>query len=74
MNRRTCSCCKRSLPAEAFPPPQRRRTECLLCEADIQRARARLAPVRVDPQQVRLNNHFNLWFGPVRREPLRNAA
>jgi hypothetical protein len=45
-----------------------------VCEADIQRVRAQLAPVRIDPQQARLNNHFNLWFGPVCREPLRNAA
>ncbi len=71
---RTCSSCCRRLPADQFPPAERRRSTCRLCEADEQRVRSRLAPLRVDPQQVRLNNRFNLWFGPVRREPLRNAA
>lgn len=74
MEHRTCSSCCRRLPVGQFPPAERRRSTCRVCEADIQRARAHLAPVRVDPQQVRLNNLACLWFGPVRRDQLRHAA
>ncbi len=67
MEQRTCSSCCRRLPASQFPPPERRRTTCKVCEADDQRTRARLAPVRVDPLQVRLNNLTCLWFAPPAR-------
>jgi len=73
--RRTCTSCSRRLPDDQFPwSGGKRLGTCRMCDADIQRARAPLAPLRVDRQQVRLNNQFNLWFGPVRRELLRNAA
>lgn len=75
MERRTCSSCCRRLPVDQFPPAERRRATCRVCEADIQRIRARLAPVRVDPAQVRLNNATEIWHGWVDRgTPLRYAA
>ncbi|MDG2524610.1 hypothetical protein P6166_04465 [Stenotrophomonas sp. HITSZ_GD] len=72
---RTCTSCCRRLPSDHFPPAERRRSTCRLCEADEQRVRARLAPVRIDPLQVRLNNAAEIWHGPVDRgTPLRCAA
>lgn len=48
---------------------------CLLCRNDIKRAQTRLAPIRRDPEQIRLNNVAALWHGPVQRtQPLRYVA
>ncbi|MGQ5356477.1 hypothetical protein ACULML_17680 [Xanthomonas arboricola pv. corylina] len=48
---------------------------CVLCRNDIKRAQTRLAPIRRDPEQIRLNNVAALWHGPVQRsQPLRCAA
>lgn len=76
MERRTCSKCSRSLPLDSFQRAgsQGRRPDCVQCLNDQRRLRAPLPPVQLDLQQVRLNNTFNLWHGPVRRVPLRNAA
>ncbi|KWV17177.1 hypothetical protein [Xanthomonas translucens] len=73
--RRTCTHCQRRLPEDQFPlAGGKRRGACRLCDNDVQRMRAPLAPVRVDAVQVRLNNLACLWFGPARHETLRNAA
>ncbi|UYB51201.1 hypothetical protein OCJ37_14525 [Xanthomonas sp. AM6] len=73
--RRTCTHCERRLPESEFNwAGGKRRGACRLCDNDVQRTRAPLAPVRVDAVQVRLNNTFNLWHGPVSRAPLRIAA
>ncbi|MGV1119195.1 hypothetical protein [Xanthomonas translucens] len=73
--RRTCTHCQRRLPEDQFPlAGGKRRGACRLCDNDVQRMRAPLAPVRVDALQVRLNNLACLWFGPARRETPRNAA
>ncbi|AVY67201.1 hypothetical protein [Xanthomonas translucens] len=73
--RRTCTHCQRRLPEDQFPlAGGKRRGACRLCDNDVQRMRAPLAPVRVDAVQVRLNNLACLWFGPARRETPRNAA
>ncbi|QNH21204.1 hypothetical protein HEP73_02116 [Xanthomonas sp. GW] len=73
--RRTCTHCQRRLPEDQFPlAGGKRRGACRLCDNDVQRTRAPLAPVRVDAVQVRLNNLACLWFGPARRETPRNAA
>ncbi|KMM77048.1 hypothetical protein ACP93_02465 [Xanthomonas sp. NCPPB 1128] len=72
---RTCTHCARRLPETQFNwAGGKRRGACRLCDNDVQRTRAPLAPVRIDPVQVRLNNLACLWFGPARRETLRNAA
>ncbi|WP_228317682.1 hypothetical protein [Xanthomonas sp. NCPPB 1067] len=48
---------------------------CVLCRNDIKRAQTKLAPIRRDPEQIRLNNVAALWHGPVQRTHLlRNAA
>ncbi|PPU32117.1 hypothetical protein [Xanthomonas sp. CFBP 7912] len=73
---RTCTSCTRRLPEDEFPREgNRRRGECTPCNRDLQRSRARLAPIKRDPVQIHLNNVAALWHGPVQRTHLlRNAA
>lgn len=73
---RVCSSCERSLSDSEFPMQNGRVVNvCVLCRNDIKRAQTRLAPVRRDPEQIRLNNVAALWHGPVQRTHLlRNAA
>ena len=73
---KTCICCRRRLPLDDFQRKGggKRTSECRLCHNDKMRARVQLAPIPRDPVQVRINNAFNLWHGPVSRVPLRSAA
>lgn len=76
MSMRTCTSCTRSLDEAEFPMQNGRVLNvCVLCRNDIKRAQTRLAPIRRDPEQIRLNNVAALWHGPVQRnQPLRYAA
>lgn len=73
---RTCTSCARRLRECQFPMQGGRIVSvCAPCRNDIKRAQAKLAPIRRDPEQIRLNNVAALWHGPVRRTHLlRNAA
>ncbi len=73
---RTCTSCERRLRESQFPMQGGRVVSvCGPCRNDIKRAQTRLAPVRPNPEQIRLNNAAALWHGPVRRTHLlRNAA
>ncbi|MCC8492391.1 hypothetical protein ABQW67_19785 [Xanthomonas hortorum] len=73
---RTCTSCTRRLDEAEFPVQNGRVLNvCVLCRNDIKRAQTRLAPIRRDPEQIRLNNAAALWHGPVQRTHLlRNAA
>lgn len=73
---KTCTKCDRRLPLTAFPSAGKRGTEpaCTPCQNDARRLRAPLPPIERNPLQVRLNNTFNLWHGPVRRVLLRSHA
>ncbi|WP_127159247.1 hypothetical protein [Xanthomonas arboricola] len=73
---RVCSSCERSLSDSEFSVQNGRVVNvCVLCRNDIKRAQTRLAPIRRDPDQIRLNNVAALWHGPVQRaQPLRYAA
>jgi len=76
MERRTCTGCHRCLPLDSFPRAGKRGHEstCAMCTNDARRLRTPLPAIKPDPVQVRINNTFNLWHGPVRRTPLRIAA
>ena len=76
MDCRTCTKCARSLPLDSFQRAgkQGRDRACIPCRNDQRRARAPLPPLQIDPVQVRINNTFNLWHGPVSRVPLRSYA
>lgn len=73
---RTCTSCERRLRESQFPMQGGRVVSvCVPCRNDIKRAQTRLAPVRPNPEQIRLNNAAALWHGPVQRTHLlRNAA
>lgn len=73
---RTCTGCQRRLPLDCFPlaGKQGRTGTCTVCTNDTRRLRAPLPELPRDPVQVRINNTFNLWHGPVSRAPLRIAA
>lgn len=73
---KTCTGCDRRLPLAQFASDGKRGpgSTCIPCATDARRLRNPLAPARVDPVQVRINNTFNLWHGPVSRAPLRIAA
>ncbi|CAD1792731.1 hypothetical protein AE929_09565 [Xanthomonas arboricola] len=73
---RVCTSCTRRLDESEFPTQNGRVVNvCVLCRNDIKRAQTRLAPIRRDPEQIRLNNICCTWFGPVQRTHLlRNAA
>lgn len=45
-----------------------------MCTNDARRLRTPLPALKPDPELIRLPNVTNLWFGPVRREPLRSTA
>lgn len=67
---RVCSSCERSLSDSEFPVQNGRVVNvCVLCRNDIKRAQTRLAPVRRDPEQIRLNNACCTWFHPVTKNP-----
>ncbi|WP_369913939.1 hypothetical protein AB8810_12995 [Xanthomonas sp. NCPPB 3005] len=73
--RRTCTHCERRLPEDQFPlAGGKRRGACRLCDNDVQRMRAPLAPILVDREQVRLNNAVSIWHGPVQRTQLLRCA
>lgn len=76
MSLRTCTACCRRLPLGAFPSAGKRGTEptCFMCTNDARRLRTPLPAIKRDPELIRLSNVTNLWFGPVRREPMRSIA
>jgi hypothetical protein len=76
MDTKRCTGCCRRLPIEAFPSAGRRGKEptCAMCTNDARRLRTPLPALKPDPVQVRINNTFNLWHGPVSRVLLRSHA
>lgn len=76
MSRKTCTGCCRCLPLESFPNAGKRGKEptCFMCTNDARRLLMPLPAIKRDPELIHLSNITNLWFGPVRREPLRNIA
>lgn len=76
MDTKTCTGCHRCLPLDSFPRAGKRGYEptCAMCTNDARRLRTPLPALKPDPVQVRINNTFNLWHGPVSRVPLRTAA
>ena len=75
MERRTCKICRRNLPLAMFQRAGKngRAHKCPPCLNDLRRLTNPLRPIEVDLAQVRINNTFNLWHGPVSRVPLRYA-
>lgn len=72
---KTCTLCRARLPARFFQVVSGKRSaRCSPCLNTARRLRDPLPPVSRDPQEIRTNNVTNLWFGPVRREPLRSIA
>lgn len=72
---KTCTKCAARLPLRFFPLVNGKATaDCAPCRNTDRRLRDPLRPLRRDQVQVRLNNTFNLWHGPVRRVPLRSYA
>lgn len=71
-----CNSCFRRLPPGSFQRAgkQGRDRTCIPCRNDKRRASAPLPVIERDPVQVRLNNTFNLWHGPVSRVLLRSHA
>lgn len=76
MEFRTCKSCGRCLPLAIYKSAGRncKLHRCPPCLNDMRRLSTPLRPVPVDAAQVRINNTFNLWHGPVSPVPLRNAA
>lgn len=76
MSTKTCTGCNRTLPLGQFASDGKRGpgATCIPCATDARRLRTPLAVIKHDPVQVRINNTFNLWHGPVSRAPLRIAA
>lgn len=72
---KTCTKCAARLPLRFFPLVNgKRQADCGPCRNTDRRLRDPLRPLHRDQVQVRLNNTFNLWHGPVRRVPLRSYA
>lgn len=72
---KTCTKCAARLPLRFFPLINGKATAaCAPCRNTERRLRDPLPALRQNPLQVRLNNTFNLWHGPVRRVPLRSHA
>lgn len=72
---KTCTKCAARLPLRFFPLVNGKATaDCAPCRNTDRRLRDPLRPLHRDQVQVRLNNTFNLWHGPVRRVPLRSYA
>ncbi len=76
MERRPCTKCARTLPLDSFQRAGSRGREpaCIVCTNDARRLRTPLPEIPRDPVQVRINNTFNLWHGPVSRVLLRSHA
>lgn len=76
MSRTSCSACCRWLPPESFQRAGKKGRDrtCIPCRNDQRRLRAPLPAIQPDPELIRLSNVTNLWFGPVRREPMRSIA
>ncbi len=74
--KKRCTSCERRLRLEQFASDGKRgkSATCTACATDKRRMRDPLPPIPRDPVQVHINNHANLWFGPVRREPFRSYA
>lgn len=73
--KKTCTNCFASLPLRFFPLVcGKRQARCSPCLNTDRRLRDPLPPVSRDAQEIRINNLTQLWFGPVRREPLRSIA
>lgn len=72
----TCTKCHRTLPLSGFPRAGKQGwgTTCTQCRNDQRRLLSPLPVIGRDPEQIRLNNTFNLWHGPVRRVLLRSHA
>jgi len=74
---KTCTKCHCSLPLRKF---QARRGSgdlqavCTPCLSAERRLRDPLPALRRDPDEIKILNANNLWFGPVRREPMRSIA
>lgn len=73
---KTCTCCRRNLLLGQFASEGKRGhgSTCIPCASDARRLRSPLPALKPDPELIRLSNVTNLWFGPVRREPLRSIA
>lgn len=72
---KTCTKCAARLPLRFFPLINGKATAaCAPCRNTERRLRDPLPAPQQNPLQVRLNNTFNLWHGPVRRVPLRSHA
>lgn len=72
---KTCTKCAARLPLRFFPLVNGKATaDCAPCRNTDRRLRDPLRPLHRDQVQIRLNNTFNLWHGPVRRVPLRSYA
>lgn len=72
---KTCTKCAARLPLRFFPLVNGKVTAaCAPCRNAERRLCDPLRPLHRDQVQVRLNNTFNLWHGPVRRVPLRSYA
>ena len=71
-----CNACQRLLPDRDFPSngARGRARTCAVCSNDVRRLRAPLPALSRDPEQIKINNAFILWHGPVNRELLRSAA
>lgn len=72
---RSCTRCAAVLPLRKFPlvngKPQAR---CSPCANSDRRLRDPLPAVKRDPDEIKILNANNLWFGPVSREPMRSIA
>lgn len=72
---KACNRCAARLPPRFFPLVNgKRQARCSPCLNSDRRLRASLPPESRDPQEIRINNLTQLWFGPVRREPMRSIA
>ncbi|WP_313217477.1 hypothetical protein [Stenotrophomonas sp.] len=72
---KTCQKCSCRLPLRKFPlvngKPQ---AQCSPCLNTARRLRDPLPELGRDAREVRINNTFNLWHGPVSRVLLRSHA
>lgn len=74
---KTCTRCLCRLPLRKFQIRRGgldRQAVCSLCLNSDRRLRDPLPAVKRDPREVHILNVTNLWFGPVRREPMRSIA
>lgn len=76
MATKSCTSCDRRLPLAQFASEGKRGpgSTCIPCATDARRLRSPLPELPRDPVQIRLNNTFNLWHGPVSRVLLRSHA